>query len=504
MTKEQQDEWLTCAESFLYFCGNYVQIYDAASGQWVPFELWRAQVGVARTLLINLLVVILKARQIGLTWLVLAFALWLMIFHPAATVLLFSKGEKEAIELLDFRLKGMYVRLPKWMQSERVIVDNKQEWQLSCGSRALSFSNHGGRSYTGTIAIVDEGDFGLDLAGLMSAVQPTIDAGGRMIVLSSANKLTPLSHFKNLFRAAWSRTVKWVAVFLAWDAAPWRTEEWLAEKKADALRIDATLDNFLKEYPATWQEALSPATHDKRIPFEWLNHCYAERAAIPANALPPNAPNIEGLKIFCLPDTDRKYIIGADPAEGNPTSDDSALEVLEYASGEQVATLAGKFQPEIFADHINSIGDFFSHAHVLVERNNHGHTVLSQLREHSELMRLKGHDGKEGWHTTAYSKARMYDETTTAFRKGDTLVHDAETFTQLSLIGGASLEAPVGMLDDRATAFALAHVGRNRKYTSLGEVSSEAERQANKWQVDKGDERQTTDDERETSRWRIG
>ena len=35
---------------------------------------------------------------------------------------------------------------------------------------------------------------------------------------------------------------------------------------------------------------------------------------------------------------------GADPAEGNPTSDDSALTILERDSGEEVASLASKVQ----------------------------------------------------------------------------------------------------------------------------------------------------------------
>lgn len=504
MTKQQQEEWLVCAESFLYWCATYVQIYDATAGEWLSFVLWKAQAGVVRTLLTNLLVVILKARQVGLTWLVLAFGLWLMLFFPAATILLFSKRDNEAIDLLDFRLKGMYERLPEWMKCESVVTDNDHEWQLSNGSRALSFPTTGGRSYTATMVIVDEADFIPDLGAVLSATQPTIDAGGRMVILSSANKLTPLSRFKELFREAHKRTVKWVAVFLAWDVAPWRTKEWHAQKKSDALRIERTLDDFSKEYPTTWTEALSPATKDKRIPYEWLEANYVEMDALDSRGFPRGAPSIERLKIFRLPVRGRKYIIGADPAEGNPTSDDSALELLDYETGEEMASLAEKLQPEILASHIDTLGKFYNNAHVLVERNNHGGTVLSWLREHSKLMRLKGHDGKDGWHTTAFSKTRMYDVAATAFREGETILHDSETFTQLSLIQGASLEAPEGMMDDRATAYAVALAGRNRKYTSLGDVTSGMQDQANKWSIGetRTDARISVESD-ERSRWEL-
>jgi hypothetical protein len=37
------------------------------------------------------------------------------------------------------------------------------------------------------------------------------------------------------------------------------------------------------------------------------------------------------------------------PAEGNPSWDDSALVVLDAGTGEEVASLAGKFQPAVLA-----------------------------------------------------------------------------------------------------------------------------------------------------------
>src|SRR5512136_788220 len=101
MEANPKDEWLTCAASPLYFIHTYCYVYDAVSGDWVPFHLWPAQAGTLKTILTNLLVVILKARQLGLTWLVLGFALWLMIFHPAATILLFSRRDDEAVHLRD-------------------------------------------------------------------------------------------------------------------------------------------------------------------------------------------------------------------------------------------------------------------------------------------------------------------------------------------------------------------------------------------------------------------
>ena len=85
-----------CRKSFAYFCDTYCRILSdgGRGGTWVPFLLWPEQRRVAQLLQDNHLVVVLKARQLGLTWLVLAFALWLMLFRPIATVLLFSRRDE--------------------------------------------------------------------------------------------------------------------------------------------------------------------------------------------------------------------------------------------------------------------------------------------------------------------------------------------------------------------------------------------------------------------------
>ena len=89
-------EVLKCRKSFVYFCECYCQILAdrGQGGDWVPFHLWPQQRRVARLLQEQRLLVVLKARQLGLTWLVVAFGLWLLLFHPIATVLLFMRSTK--------------------------------------------------------------------------------------------------------------------------------------------------------------------------------------------------------------------------------------------------------------------------------------------------------------------------------------------------------------------------------------------------------------------------
>ena len=452
-----------CANDPAHFIHEFCQIYDATTRDWLPFHLWDAQAETLKTIDENRLVVILKARQLGMTWLVLAYALWLVLFRPAATILIFSKRDDEATYLLGVeRMKGMHARLPDWMKSVRVVSDNEHEWMLSNGSIVRAFPTTAGDSYTATLAFVDEADLVPDLNRLMNAVKPTIDGGGRMILLSRVDKATPQSEFKNIYRAAKAGTNGWKNVFLPWHVRPARDAAWYEAQKADILSRTTSLDDLHQQYPATDTEALAPSTLDKRIAATWLEQCFAERAPLSADTLPKDAPSISGLQIYQLPEAGRAYVIGADPAEGNPTSDDSACEVLDKLSGAQVATLAGKYQPAVFASYIDAIGTFFNRAAVLVERNNHGHAVLLWLREHSALRILTGFDDKDGWHSTALGKTMLYDTCADAFRNRETMLHNFQTFTQLSLVEGATLRAPSGEHDDRADAYALALAARVR------------------------------------------
>ncbi len=174
-----QAEYEACNRSFTYWLDRYGTLYDATARGWTRFHLWPSQAEVADSLARERLVIILKARQLGMTWLVVGRALWLMLFRPAATVLLFSQRDDEAVHLLGFRLAGMYERLPAWQHVRSVVVRNAHEFRLSNGSAALAFPTTGGRSYTATLAIVDEADHVGGSAGATAWMRCSMRSGRR-------------------------------------------------------------------------------------------------------------------------------------------------------------------------------------------------------------------------------------------------------------------------------------------------------------------------------------
>jgi hypothetical protein len=406
------------------------------------------------------LVIVLKARQLGLTWLTLCYMLWRALFHPVFTGLAFSRRETEARYLLsNERLKGIYKRLPDWMKVKKFLVDASLHWQLSNGSVIYGFPTTAGDSYTAGFAFVDEADLVPDLDNLMTAVKPTIDGGGQMVLVSRVDKENPNSPFKNIYKAAVAGENGWTPIFIPWYERPGRTQEWYEEQKADIFGRTGALDDLYEQYPATDEEALRPPELNKRFPSKWLDAVYD-----PIDPLPDEKTGIylPGLRVYAMPKYKYEYIVGADPAEGNPTSDDSVAHVVDYLTGEEVAVISGKFEPSIFCEYVAQLCRFFNHAPILVERNNHGHACINTWNTHEDyydIMVLYGLDNRAGWFTTQKGKALMYGAAADAMRDLETIIHDEVTYSQLHMIGGDKLEAPEGELDDHAVSFSLTHTG---------------------------------------------
>lgn len=451
-----------CMTNFPYFCNNHVQIYDSVDGGWIPFRLWPCHIALTSIAESDhKFFLALKARQLGVSWWKWAHCLWKGLFRPVQTCLIFSAGEREAKEAVGQRIMGMWERLPPEIQGAPLAKKGVQEIQLANGSRFIAFPRNAGVSYTATEAIVDEADKGEtdDLAIVLKNVEPTIEAGGQLWLISTTEKSRPESTFKKICRAAMAKKNSYVPIFIPWQERPGRTQEWYDAKYAAEAATngpEAAADYMAQEYPSTAAEALAATEKGRRIPSLWLNPCFKPMAQPDLKW----TPAIPGLQIFALPARDAKrapvrYVISGDPAEGNPNSDDSAAHVLRVDTGEEVAMFAGKLEPAVFAEYIAKLGDWYNSADIMVERNNHGHAVLLWLREHSGLIILDGHDDKPGWLTSEKGKSLLYATACDMFKNRELTVHSRRTFEQLSTIEGDTQRAPEGLHDDLAMSFVL-------------------------------------------------
>jgi len=279
----------------------------------MPFTLWPAQASLIGDMGSERLLLILKARQLGISWLACAYALWLCLYHPGKVVLMFSKGQDEANELLR-RVTVMYHRLPDAMRTALppVAKSNTGELAWANGSRIKSMpaTQSAGRTFTASLVVMDEAAFMIYAAALYTALKPTIDAGGQLIILSTANGKTNL--FYDLVHRAMTGAGRFVFRFLGWASRPERDAAWYAATEADA--VDSA--HMKQEYPATPEEAFEATEEDTFLPAMALwDAC--------RDALPPLGPHercVLALDAAESNDTFATVIVSPHPADGARTA----------------------------------------------------------------------------------------------------------------------------------------------------------------------------------------
>lgn len=455
-------EYLACVNEPEVFIRRWVRIFDAHKRRWIPFELWPEQGRVIGSFNLDQYVAALKARQLGLTWGALAFSLWLRVFRPGSTVMLFSKREAESADML-FRLRGMYAKLPPFFQRAGSVVDgrcvegNGGYWGQTDGGWVRSFPHVGGDSYQASLAIVDEVDLIPDLNDTLRSVKATVDGGGKLFLISRSDKSKPNSPFKNIYLGGKRGENGYAVHFLPWWVRPERTQEWYAEQCKEAMAREGSLDFVHEQYPATDAEALAARSLDKRIPKEWLDRAYQPQPSL-TNRVADIYLSVPSCRVYELPQPGARYAVGADPAEGNPTSDDSAFVVTRVDTGAEVASYRGKCEPDRFALYATLVATVYNKAPVLFERNNHGHACLGWCRNNPDKVRVQvanGPDGRPGFLSSSSSKVTLYDAAAQTFRDRGAIIRSTDIYTQLQSIEAGTLRAPEGCMDDLADAYAL-------------------------------------------------
>ena len=159
---------------------------------------------------------------------------------------------------------------------------------------------------------------------------------------------------------------------------------------------------------------------------------------------PGSVPRLPGLSVWEEPIAGRRYVIGADPAEGNPNSDESAACVVDAETWAEVAELAGKIEPSMFGAYLDELGRWYNNADVMAERNNHGHLLIRELQRLGNLRVLEGYDGKPGWLSNVKGKPLLYGLLADAVRDGTCTIRGSETAAQLASVEASTLRAPVG------------------------------------------------------------
>lgn len=338
-----------------------------------PTAPWYWQADVVDDIMANGKTIWLKARQLGMTWVAVAIGLWYILMRPGATVVCYSHGEAEAIQLVR-RAWQMFQSLPQPLRDHVTVIrpttELPNEWIIVkhadgriSSFRALPSTEKAGHGETVTFAIMDEVARQEYARSIFTAINPAVSRGGRLALISTANGLSNKSTGTgNFFHRLWvtRRERNIFGRFLPWDLHPERDEAWYAK---EAMALDEVERN--QQYPRTEDDAfmLSGTLYFNSDALAWYrgetrNPLFCGQFLIEGKTGTFTRDPSGAIEVYAMPRQGAKYGISADVASGK-AEDYSSADVIDLDTAEIVAHFHSKIEIPAFAKQLKFLGRWY-------------------------------------------------------------------------------------------------------------------------------------------------
>ena len=364
--------------------------------------------------------IVLKARQLGITTYVAARFFLNCITRPGTLCVQVAHDQHSAEQI--FRIVHRLVaNLPECVRKGVLATSHANVRQIvfpymDSSYRVETASENAGRGLTIHNLHCSEvsrwpGDAEATLAALRAAVPPD----GEIVLESTANgaggcfyeewqRAEQMGYSRHFFPWWWEPNYKRAVEIVEFTE---EELELMAKYKLTAEQI-----GFRREVKANFgRRAKEEFAEDAESCFLASGDCIFDVGAIEKRLheeLPVMAQSDGGRSMmFFPPQPGKEYIIGVDPAGGGSEGDYSCAQVIDRASGMQVAELRGHLTPEETAARVAVLARQYNKALVAVERNNHGHAVLGYLAMvYADVLRYHV-KGNEGWLTSMATRPMM-------------------------------------------------------------------------------------------------
>lgn len=241
------------------------EMFGGTTGR-TSFELFDYQRETLQLIRDNRYVTVLKARQLGLTTLMMAYAFWTLLFRPGSNVVLVSRSQtaaNSALEMIDF----MYNFLPEWVKDRGPKVESDaathHSYRFHDGLTSKITSYAATRTVaagqTATLVLWDEAALAEYQEDALRTLLPTTDAGGSMVIFSTARG--GYNAFAQLYKAAERGESQFVSIFHPWHASrfmnPAAEQGEIDFTHYEAKKRDLSSEpwRFYAEYPSSSEEA---------------------------------------------------------------------------------------------------------------------------------------------------------------------------------------------------------------------------------------------------------
>ena len=362
-------EYIKCAKDPAYFMKKYCYIQHPTRGR-ILFNLYPFQSKVLHLFRDNQYIITLKSRQLGISTLSAAYALWLMLFHKDKNVLALATTQATARNLVS-KTMFMYDQLPKWLRLQAV-EKNKLSLRLKNGSKitAKSSNTDAARSEAVSLLLIDEAAFIDNIEETFTAAQQTLATGGQCMALSTPNGIG--NWFHQTWEKAESGENSFLPIRLPWTVHPERDESWREQQDSDLGPRMAG------------QECDCDFLASGDTVFELDDMLFYEQTYLKE---PLERRGVDGnLWIWEGVDYTKSYMVVADVARGD-SADYSAFHIFDIESCTQVGEYKGKLSPKDFGNVLVGIASEYNEALLVVENANIGWATIEQIleRQYSNL-----------------------------------------------------------------------------------------------------------------------
>lgn len=375
---------------------------------------WRWQRWIAERILSDKRITILKGRQIGVTWVVLACDVAEAILMPDTASLLYRQREDEAIDNVR-RWWALYWSLPPWFrQGIEVIKPDKVE-RPGAGGIALKHADgrlseivpmtsaaSSGHGRSVRRVILDEAAHIEKLASIRAAVEPAAGRAGITSISTANGRSNPDTGEGNEFHRLWvAPNSGYKRVFLPYDVHPDRDGDWYdTAPEVQSLPMHLRQQNFPRDEHEAFAlsdrlffdpDVLARYREKVRAPeyrFDWVD----DVGALVKRGNAKQRKYEDGLiRLYQEPREWSKYAIGADVSTGRG-ADYSAAYVVDLSSLAICAEFIGKVGADLYAAQLHYLGKWFGtgsgcsrDALIAVEQQGgYGEAVLVSLRDGRE------------------------------------------------------------------------------------------------------------------------
>jgi hypothetical protein len=376
---------------------TYCWMWVKEGGDPIPFRLWEFQERDAELFQHSLKVIVLKARQMGLSWLLSTYTLWKCMtksnFHAYYT----SIGLKEVSEQME-RIRFVFMNLPDWLQLRGYMGgrncknnDSVIEFENGSAIHSTASGKSSGHGASPGLIVCDEWARVEDAQKKWRALKPSAGRNTQLFVISTSDGIG--NHFSDLWVEATTGTNGFKPIFHSWKEHPEYTDSWIDEQRRD---FAGDLQGFKEAYPETPEDAFLSASRSVFDIVRIRDWKQKIREMENAGEISPRTgflerrdgdkiefvdEPVENLIIWRTPVSNHRYAMGVDIAEGLVGGDFSAFCVLDTETDEIVALFRGRIAPEMYANPIELCAKWYNNAWLAVEVNTASELIMSDLKQ---------------------------------------------------------------------------------------------------------------------------